>query len=246
MPYRDLREYLKVLEDAGRLHHIRAEVDKTWEIAAVSRLAFYDIPEERRPALMFDHVKGHDIPLCVGVLGASRWVYALALEIEPEGIPDKWARAQRHPIPPRKVDSGPVHEQVKRGDAANLLELPVPIWTRQHDPGPYLTAPCVITRDPETGIVNVGTYRCQIKGPRKIGMWVNFLQHARQQVEPQRLAGRRVPVAIVLGPDPAVGLCSVSRIVYGVDELAVAGGLRGAPLDVVSCVTNDLPVPATA
>jgi len=246
MSYRDLREYLSVLEEAGKLHHIRTEVDKTWEIAAVSRLAFQEIPEERRPALMFDRVQGHDIPVCVGVLGASRWVYALALETEPEGIPDAWARAQRSPIPPRRVDSGPVHEQVKRGEAATLLELPTPIWTRQHDPGPYLTAPCVITRDPDTGIVNVGTYRCQIKGPRKIGMWVNFLQHARQHVEPRRLAGDRVPVAIVLGPDPSVSLCSVSRIVYGVDELAVAGGLRGTPLDVVSCVTSDLVVPATA
>ncbi|TMI79231.1 MAG: hypothetical protein E6H04_10940, partial [Bacillati bacterium ANGP1] len=230
MPYRDLREYLTVLEEAGKLHHIRTEVDKTWEIAAVSRLAFQEIPEERRPALMFDRVQGHDIPVCVGVLGASRWVYALALETEPEGIPDAWARAQR----------------VKRGEAATLLELPTPIWTRGHDPGPYLTAPCVITRDPDTGIVNVGTYRCQIKGARKIGMWVNFLQHARQHVEPRRLAGERVPVAIVLGPDPSVSLCSVTRIVYGVDELAVAGGLRGTPLDVVSCVTSDLAVPATA
>ncbi len=246
MAYRDLREYLSVLGRAGKLHHIRAEVDKTWEIAAVSRLAFQEIPEERRPALMFDRVKGHDIPVCVGALGASRWVYATALETDPEMIPEKWARAQRNPIPPRRVDTGPVHEQVKRGDAADLRELPVPTWTRHHDPGPYLTAPCVITRDPQAGTLNVGTYRCQIKGPRKIGMWVNFLQHARQHVEPQRLAGRRVPVAIVLGPDPSVGLCSVSRIVYGVDELAVAGGLRGEPLEVVSCVSNDLVVPATA
>src|SRR5207302_7675255 len=73
MPYRDLREYLTVLEEAGKLHHIRTEVDKTWEIAAVSRLAFQEIPEERRPALMFDRVAGRDIPLRRGVLGASRW-----------------------------------------------------------------------------------------------------------------------------------------------------------------------------
>ena len=246
MAYRDLREYLRALERAGKLHHIRAEVDKDWEIAAVSRLVFQEVPEEQRPALMFDRVRGHDIPLCVGTLGASRWVYALALETRPEDIPDKWARAQRYPVPPRPVEAGPVHEEVKRGDAASLLELPTPVWTRHHDPGPYLTAPCVITRDPESGAMNVGTYRCQIKGPRKIGMWVNFLQHARQHVEPQRQAGKRVPVAIVLGPDPSVGLCSVSRIVYGVDELAVAGALRGEALEVVPCVTNDLVVPATA
>lgn len=246
MAYRDLRDYLKVLDEAGCLHHIRTEVDKEWEIAAVCRLVFQDIPEEQRPALIFDNVKGHTIPVCAGVLGASRWVYAMALETKPEEIPEKWARAQRTPIPPRLAGDGPVHEIIKRGDAANLLELPVPVWTRRHDPGPYLTAPCVITRDPETGHLNVGTYRCQIKGPRKIGMWVNFHQHARRHIEPQRLAGIRVPVAIVLGPDPAVSLCSVSRIVYGVDELAVAGGLRGAPLDIVKSATSDLPVPATS
>ncbi len=246
MPYRDLRAYLRVLEEAGKLHRIRTEVDKDWEIAAVSRVVFEDVPEAQRPALLFERVKGHTIPVCVGVLGASRWVYALALETTPEEIPDKWARAQRRPIPPRLVADGPVHETVKRGEAANLNSLPVPIWTRQHDPGPYLTAPFVITRDPETGAENVGTYRCQIKGPRKIGMWVNFLQHARQHIEPRRLAGERIPVAIVVGAEPAVGLCSVSRIAAGVEELAVAGGLRGEPLDVVRCVTSDLLVPATA
>jgi UbiD family decarboxylase len=246
MPYRDLREYLTALDGAGRLHRIGAEVDKDWEIAAVCRLVFQEIPEEKRPALLFENVKGYDIPVCVGALGASRWVYALALETAPEDIPDRWVRAQRNPIPPRLVDSGPVREHVRRPEAANLYDLPVPVWTRQHDPGPYLTAPFVITRDPETGAQNVGTYRCQIKGPRRIGMWVNFLQHGRQHIEPRRLAGERVPVAIVLGADPAVGLCSVSRIASGLDELAVAGGLRGAPLDVVRCVTSDLLVPATA
>ena len=246
MAYRDLREYLAALEEAGRLHHVRTEVDKDWEIAAVSRLAFLDVPEEERPALMFDKVRGYTMPVCVGVLGASRWVYAQALQTTPEEIPAKWTHAQNHPVPPRYLDTGPVHDEIKRGEAADLRQLPVPIWTRGRDPGPYLTAPCVVTRDPETGIQNLGTYRCQIKGPRKIGMWVNFLQHARQHIEPSRVAGRRVPVSIVLGPDPAVGLCSVSRIVYGADELAVAGALRGAPLDVVRCVTNDLLVPATA
>ncbi len=246
MPYRDLRAYLGALEEAGRLHRIRTEVDKDWEIAAVSRAVFQDLPDERRPALLFERVKGHTMPVCVGVLGASRWIYALAMQTSPEEIPDTWARAQRHPIPPRQIETGPVHDVVARGDAADLTDLPVPIWTRQHDPGPYLTAPFVVTRDPDTGAQNLGTYRCQIKGPRRIGMWVNFLQHARQHIEPRRLAGERVPVAIVVGAEPAVGLCSVSRIAAGLDELAVAGGLRGEPLDVVRCVTSDLLVPATA
>src|SRR5690349_8847475 len=130
MAYRDLREYLAALDDAGRLHHVRTEVDKDWEIAAVSRLAFLDVPDDERPALMFDAVRGHTIPVCVGVLGASRWVYAMALQTTPEDIPAKWTQAQRHPIAPRRVDSGPVHEHIKRGGDADLRELPVPIWTR--------------------------------------------------------------------------------------------------------------------
>jgi len=141
MAYRDLREYLQVLENAGKLHRIRAEVDKTWEIAAVSRLTFQDIPEEQRPALMFDRVRGHSIPLCVGVLGASRSVYALALETAPEGIPEKWARAQRNPIPSRRLDSGPVHEEVKRGEAATC-------WSSPCRSGRAITIPGRISRRP--------------------------------------------------------------------------------------------------
>src|SRR5205809_7334243 len=80
MPYRDLREYLQVLENKGLLCHVTAEVDKDWEISAVCRRTFRSIPQDRRPALMFDCVKGYNIPLVVGILGGSREIYATALE----------------------------------------------------------------------------------------------------------------------------------------------------------------------
>lgn len=246
MPYKDLREYLARLESAGKLQRIRAAVDKDWEIAAVSRLVFERIPEAQRPALIFENVRGHDIPVTLGVLGASVDIYALALDTSRDQIQDLWDRAQKNPIPPRRVETGPVHEQVYLGADADLNRLPTPVWTRGQDPGPYLTAPCVITRDPESGVQNMGTYRCQIKGPRKIGLWINFQQHGRKHVETNNQAGRATPVAIVMGTEPATGLCSVSRVVYGVDELAVAGALRGEPVDVVPCKTVDLLVPATA
>src|SRR5262249_26331304 len=82
MPYRDLREYLQVLEEKGLLCHVPTEVDKDWEISAVCRRTFRTIPQEHRPALMFDCIKGHKIPLVVGVLGASREIYATALETD--------------------------------------------------------------------------------------------------------------------------------------------------------------------
>src|SRR5258706_11028952 len=111
MPYRDLREYLQVLEQKGLLCHVTAEVDKDWEISAVCRRTFRTIAQERRPALMFDCIKGHKIPLVVGVLGASREIYATALETDQAGVWAKWQRGQ-HPIPPVLVDSGPCQEVI--------------------------------------------------------------------------------------------------------------------------------------
>ncbi len=247
MPYADLREYLQCLEQHGKLKHITRPVDKDWEISAVSRVNFQTFADEERCALIFDQVKGHTIPVTLGVLGGSRSIYALALQAKSlDEIPAIWTRAQRQPIAPEVVRSAPVHENVHLGEAANLLDLPVPTWTVGEDPGPYLTAPFVTTRDPVTGVQNIGTYRCQIKGPRKIGLWINFVQHGRTHVEMTEASGKPTPVAIVLGADPTVGLCSVSRVVYGTDELAVAGGLRGEPVPVVQAKTVDLMVPATA
>ncbi|HLI28631.1 MAG TPA: UbiD family decarboxylase, partial [Chloroflexota bacterium] len=115
MPYRDLREYLRVLEAKGLLCHIAAEVDKDWEIAAVTRRVFQRFPQEQRPALMFDRIRGYDIPLVVGVLGASRRIYATALETTVEDAVDKWQRGIRSPIPPVLVDEAPCQEEVYLG-----------------------------------------------------------------------------------------------------------------------------------
>lgn len=246
-PYADLREYLKVLEQHGKLKRISKAVDKDWEIAAVGRVNFQSIPDEQRCALLFENVQGFDIPVTFGLLGGSRSIYSLALQSNGiDDIADAWTRALRQPIPPVEERDGPVHEEVHLGEAANLLSLPVPTWTVEHDPGPYLTAPFVITKDPETGVQNIGTYRCQIKGPRKIGLFIAHVQHGRNHVEMHNHLDRPTPVAIALGTDPSIGLCSVAKIPYGVDELAVAGALRGEPVPVVRAKTVDLMVPATA
>src|SRR3974377_2226886 len=98
MPYEALRHYFRVLEEKGLLCHVKAEVDKDWEISAVCRHTFRSIPQERRPALMFDRIKGHDIPLVVGILGGSRKIYATALESDLDGVWERWERA-KNPIP---------------------------------------------------------------------------------------------------------------------------------------------------
>ncbi len=152
MPYEDLRHYLRVLEEKGKLFRIAKEVDKDWELSAVAKLVFRKIPDERRPALLFENVKGFSIPVVTGVLGASRQVYAIALETELnfEEIFRRWSRAQANPVQPVVVQSGLCQEVVVQGDEVDLFKLPVPVWTVPHDPAPYFTAPYVIGKDPQT------------------------------------------------------------------------------------------------
>src|SRR5216683_3512628 len=239
MPYEDLRQYLKVLEERGLLCHVKAEVDKDWEISAVCRRTFRAIPQERRPALMFDCIKGYNIPRVVGILGGSREIYATALETDQAGVWEKWARAN-HPVPPQLVDSGPCQEVVHMGEEADIEMLPAPVWTVGQDPGPYHTSPFVISRDPETRIPNVGVYRVQVKGPRKTGLMIYPPRNMNQHIRKNEARGCATEAAIVFGTDPVIGLTAVSPFPYGVDELAAAGGIRGEPVDVVRCLTVDL------
>jgi UbiD family decarboxylase len=249
MPYADLRDYLGTLERKGLLSRVAAEVDKDWEIAAVVRRVFQRIPTERRPALLFENVRGHTAPVAVGILGGSPTIYATALGSDVAGITERWQQAQASPIPPVEVATGVCQEVILEGDAIDLTRLPIPTWTVEHDPGPFITAPCVITRDPETGVGNVGTYRMQLKGPRRAGIGGFHLegtQHFTIHFRKYRARRERMPVAVALGADPTVGLTSVTRLPYGLDELAVAGGLRGEALPVVAARTVPLHVPATA
>lgn len=246
MPYDDLRAFLKKLEACGKLHRIPKPVDKDWEIAAVARVVFERIAEPHRPALFFERVTGFDIPVVAGVLGASRSIYCLALECDTHDVHKKWSEAELHPLPPLRVSTGPAQENIFRDEKVDLYRFPIPIWTVGQDPAPYITSGCVVTADPESGIRNVGTYRIQLKGRRELGLFINYLQGGRLHVEKNNKMGRPTPVAIVIGADPVIGLVSVTRLPQDLDELAVAGALRGEPVKVIPCKSVDLEVPAAA
>lgn len=247
MAYTDLRAYIAVLEERGKLKRIKKEVDKDWEIAAVCRQLFYKFEPEHRPAVIFENVKGFDIPVVAGVLGISRQVYAIGLETDSvEGINRKWDHALGNPISPRMVEGGPCKENILHGDQVDIGKLPVPIWTVGEDPGPFFTSPYVITKDPDTGIRNMGTYRMEVKGRNKTGFLIGRVQDAAWHVRKNNERDQPTPVAVVLGADPTIGYVSVSKMADNLDEFAVAGGLRGEPVDMVPCETVPLEVPATA
>jgi UbiD family decarboxylase len=195
---------------------------------------------------MFDNIKGYDIPLVVGILGGSRAIYSLAMECPVEQAQDKWAAATAQPIAPRLVQDGLCQEEVYCDGQIEQVRLPAPVWTVGQDPGPYHTSPFVFSKDPETGIQNVGTYRVQARSARRLGIMINPPRNMNHHIRKNDQAGRPTDVAIVFGADPVIGLAAVTPFPYGVDELAVAGGVRGEPVDVVRCKTVDLVVPAAA
>lgn len=244
--YQDLREYLAVLDERGLLSRINRTVDKDWEIAAVCRVNFQDIPAPERTALMFTSIAGHSMPMVAGILGGSDAIYATALSTTVDQVLDVWTSGIQSPINPVVVDQGACQENVLEGDAADVCLLPHPIWTVGQDPGPYVTSAFVVSKDNETGVQNVGTYRLQVKSRNRFGMMASARQGIARHIAKQDAAGTATDVAIVIGTDPVIGLTSVTAFPQGQDEMAVAGGIRGAPISVVPCRTVDLHVPATA
>jgi UbiD family decarboxylase len=246
MAYSDLQDYLQRLEASGKLHWVDKPVDPSWEVSAVTRHLFDRYGWNERPALGFRHVGDSPLPLVIGVIGGSPDIYALALSTTIEKIPEVWEKGQRHPIDPVSVPSGLCKEIIARGSDVDLSILPRVVWTPSQDPGPYITAPVIITKALETGRRNVGTYRLQLKDKRRVGLYVGAAQHAAKHIRQYETMKKDMPVAIAIGVDPTIVLTSISKFPYGTDELSVAGGLRGEPVPLVRCETVDLEVPANA
>jgi 4-hydroxy-3-polyprenylbenzoate decarboxylase len=253
--YRDFRDYIAGLEAEGLLRRVKSRINKDTELMPLVRLQFRGLPAEQRTAFLFEDVTdqlGREFPgsVAVGVLGANRAVYAKALGCEPDGIVERWSQVHSRYIEPRLVAEGPVMEEIHEGDDVlehdGILEFPHPISTPGFDPAPYFTSPFWVTKDPDTGIRNVGTYRVMVKAAGHGGMMAHQSQHIGLHLQRARDRGENLEAAIILGCSPAVGLCSVTKIPFGVDEYAVAGAIAGEPIDLVKCRTVDLEVPATA
>jgi UbiD family decarboxylase len=253
--YRDFREYLAALEAEGLLRRVTSRICKDTELMPLVRLQFRGLPAEQRTAFLFENVtdqlgRQYPGPVAVGVLGANRAVYAKALGCEPDGIVERWSEIHSGYLAPRLVADGPVMEEIHEGDDVleheGILEFPHPISTPGFDPAPYFTSPFWVTKDPDTGIRNVGTYRVMVKAAGRGGMMAHQSQHIGLHLQRARDRGENLEAAIILGCSPAVGLCSVAKIPFGIDEYAVAGAIAREPIDLVKCRTVDLEVPASA
>lgn len=253
--YKDIREYLGILQADGQLARIKREINKDTELSALVRWQLRGLPEKERKAFLFENVtdvkgKRYNGTVLVGAHAASRKIYALAMGCKSEQIMERWAQAQLRPIKPRMVESGPVHEEVHIGE--NLLEhggleeFPIPISTPGFDNAPYFSAANWVSRDLDTGVINVGNYRGMVKEALKTGVDCRMPQHMRQNWEKYRAKGVPMPVAVFIGATPNLGMVAVTKLPYGKGEYEVAGGIAGEPVDLVKCLTVDLEVPATA
>ncbi len=256
--YADLHEHLDRLDRAGLLHRIDAPVNKDTEMHPLVRWQFRGgIPERDRKAFLFTNVidlrgRRYDIPVAIGAFAANPAIYCVGMNVAcNEDIGPRWEHAFANPIAPRVVETAPCQDIVITGrdldgPGHGLEALPIPISTPGFDAAPYLTATCVITRDPETGIANLGTYRAQLKSPTRLGMMtlVNVRAGGYEHWRKYQAKGERMPIAIVVGCPPVVAFMGPQKPPHGVDELTIAGGLAGAPINVVRAKTVDLLVPA--
>ncbi|MBI2217732.1 MAG: UbiD family decarboxylase [Candidatus Rokubacteria bacterium] len=250
MGFMDLREWIARLDKEGELRRITAEVDWDREIGAIARRVL----EKKGPALLFEAIKGYRTGRCTklftGGLG-SRDRLALALgfprDVVNRDLVGYVMQKNRERIPAVTVRTGPVKDVIVRPPDIDQHEFPVPRW-HYREGGRYIhTFSAIVTRDPDTRVMNAGIYRGMI-GQRDTTpmLLIKGGQHWGQHFVKYAARGEPMPVACVIGWDPVMPLLAGSPIPAGVCEWDVMGAYRGEPAELVRCETVDLEVPATA
>ncbi len=262
--FRNLEAYLLALEKRGELKRIRVPVSSELEITEIADR----MVKAGGPALLFERVVGKDFPVAIGLFG-TRERTALALGVEDldqlaakveallalkpgkGGLSALLGLLPKLPLLkgffPRWVRRAPVQEVVLKGEAVDLSRLPIlKCWPL--DGGPFLTLPLVITKDPETGELNVGMYRMQVLDGKSTAMHWQLHKVGRRHLEKARKLGKKLEVAVALGGDPILTYAATAPLppLPGVSEFHLAGFLRGAPVELARGITVDLPVPAEA
>ena len=259
--YTDLHEHLAELKKRGLLLTVSRRIDKDAVLHPLVRWQYVGgIEEHERKAFLFTNVvdgrgRKYKFPVVVGAYAGNREIYCIGMRARAEEVQRKWDQAIANPLPPRIVQNAPCQEVVLtgaalKGEGKGLDSLPIPISTPGFDGAPTLTATNVITKDPETGVQNHGTYRAGLKAPDRCvvrmatriggaGGYRHYLKH-------QKRGDKTMPCAIVLGAPPCVAFVAPMKLPLDLDEVGVAGAVAGSPINVVRARTVDLLVPAEA
>lgn len=232
-----LRDWLDSLASTNRLSIMRPSIGLVHELAAIANRL------DGTTASLFPHPSGHSGSVVSGLVSDRGWM-AEALGVAQSELVRHYQKAAVNPLPWREITEAAAQEVVHHGNIDLLKLLPIPTHN-EYDSGPYISAGLTIARDPETGLQNVSIHRCQISGPDRIGILL-LPRHTDHFYRKAEAKGEALEIAIVIGVDPATLLASQAIVPVGHDELEIAGALRGSPLDVVRCKTNQVRVPADA
>jgi UbiD family decarboxylase len=250
MSYKDVREWIQQVDAMGELKVVEG-ADWNREIGVLSILASKH--KENTPALLFDHIKGYPAGyrILVGFfesLRRSALTTNLPIDITREGFIEACRQrlATSPSIPPVTVSSGPILENVYKGDAIDLFKFPVPFWHKR-DGGRYIgTGHVVITRDPDEGWVNVGCYRVMVHDRNNLGMNISPGKHGRIHRTKYFEKGKPCPVVACFGVDPLLHMIATRPEPYGKCEFDAVGGIKGRPVEVIEGEFTGLPIPAYA
>ena len=253
-PIQDIREWLDRAEGINELIQIDKPVDRDEEMSAITYLVAKQDPS---PAILFDNPKGYeDSPIGArmlwNILGPSSKRIALTIEEPPETptleLIRRLKEKMKDRILPREVPEAeaPVFENTLSGADIDLEQLPIPRhWPL--DGGRYAgTADAVFTRDPDSGYLNVGTYRMMLQGKNQVGLYLSPGKDARLHITRSWEQGKSVPVAAAWGIDPLFMLVGSQTFPKNVSEYEFAGGIKGEAIPVVRAQTSDLLLPANA
>jgi 4-hydroxy-3-polyprenylbenzoate decarboxylase/2,5-furandicarboxylate decarboxylase 1 len=234
---KDLRSFLKLLEEKGDLVHIPRPVAPRFDIAAGIRKT----SEIQGPALWFDNVSGFSMPV-VGGLYAVRRRLLWGLETSETEWREKFRRGLNDRIAPRLIKTGPCKEVILTGRDVDLGKFPICIHNRK-DAGPYITVGLGFVRHPQYGN-NVSISRIQVLDSQTAA--IRAVQQLGVYVSDAEKRGEPLQLAVTIGNDPYVTVCSQVYLPVYEDELGVAGGWMGEPVELVQCETIDVAVPATS
>ena len=251
MAYQDLREFIRALEKNKELKRVSLEVDPHLEITEFADRAV----KQGGPALLFERPKGSNFPVLINSFASMRKM-EIALEVKsvdevaariveflemrmPEGLMGKLKMlprlAEMGAFFPKIVSKGPCQEVVKQ-DGFSLFDLPV-LQCWPDDGGRFITLPMVFSRNPDTGKRNCGCYRLQVFDGSTTGMHWQTHKHGAEHYRRLRAAGKnqRMDVAVAIGADPATMYSAILPLPPDLDEMMIAGFLRGKPVEMVKC-----------
>jgi 4-hydroxy-3-polyprenylbenzoate decarboxylase len=242
---KDMRDFIQLAEQQGQLTRITGEVDWDLELSHIAKLN----EEKKGPALLFENVKDYSTPIITSVCTTTErlaLIMGIPLESTLVDIMRVWVKKNDTKVPPKMVDSNaaPCKENIMRGDDVDLFKFPVPKFYPL-DGGRYFgTAGFVITKDPESGWVNIGTYRLQLLEKNRLGTQFIKGKHSDIMLKKYQAMGKPMPVAAIVGCDPIMFLMGAARVSAFDSEYDLAGSIRGEAIEIVETETNGLPVPA--